>query len=299
MILTIICHTGVSSKSLDNNKEKALQNLVIEAVKKVFFIKGKNCVDGVEEAIKHMESSGIANAGIGAVCQRDGAQRMDASIMYSKGLQAGAVGSLRGVLHPISVARIIMEKNQFVNLAFDEAYNLAIERGVEKIKVSNSKGCNPDDSLEIHGTVGCVCFDNNGNLCAGTSTGGLIGAHPGRIGDSPIIGAGTYCNEVGGVSMTGIGENIVRFCAAKRVIDIQQFEKLQPQDAINKMMGEFSERFNSSIGTIVLNNRGDFGVGFIGERMAWAVIQRKGNVIRLFNGIRPKEIKEMDLKEKT
>ncbi len=297
MISTIICHAGVSSKKLDIDKERALQNLVIEAVKRAFFIKGKNCVDGVEEAIKHMESSGIANAGIGAVCQKDGAQRMDASIMYSKDLQAGAVGSLRGILHPISVARIIMEKNEFVNLAFDEAYKLAIEYGVEKLTSSNTKDCNPDDSLDVHGTVGCVCLDANGDLCAGTSTGGLKDAYPGRIGDSPIIGAGTYCNEIGGVSMTGIGENIVRFNAAKRIIDILQFENLQPQEAIKKLMSEFNERFNSSIGTIALNNRGDFGVSFNGEEMAWAVIQRKGNSIKLFNGIRPKEIKKLVLEE--
>lgn len=295
----IICHSGVSSVEIPLEKAQLLQKIVMDAAKAGVSILenselNKNCVDAVEEAIRLMESSGISNAGRGAVRQQDGKQRMDASIMYSKNLETGSVASLRGILHPISVARLIMQSQKFCNLAFDEAYKLAKEHNLEELSELNAVPGplkkETKNQKNMHGTVGAVCLDENSDLCAGTSTGGLVGATPGRIGDTPIIGAGTYCNEFAGASLTGVGEYNMKILGAKRVIDLIQYQKKMPQEAADQLIKEFTEKFSVSLGVIVLNNKGEYGVAFQGKAMPWLVIQEiKGNNY-LSYGLRKNEI---------
>lgn len=274
-------------------------------------------LDIVERAINILEDSGIVNAGLGSVAQKDGVQRMDASIMRGSDLEYGAVGSLRGFQNPISVAKLILLKDDGHNMyAHDFAARLAEAAGIKKI----IKGKNPPDAKKMqqhdkppyddneeHGTVGAVCciplnvdsILSDGNsptistLAAGTSTGGFGSCEPGRIGDSCIIGAGTYANSLAAISCTGHGESIVKLGVSKSIADKYKMVQLQGrgnennhvliQNAVDGVMDEFSALFpneRDSLGVIALDRNFHLGIGIKGKALVWAalgVVFDKGN----------------------
>ncbi len=266
----ILLHGGVRL----GGKSAARRDQTIDVMKNATragykrLISNGSAVDGVETAINIMEESGILNAGLGAVIQADGKQRMDASIMRSNPLKAGAVASLRGILHPISVARQIMENTPNVMFAEDFAKDMALTWGdaqlPEKQRLQKKKPSKGN-------TVGSVALDSNGILAAGTSTGGLSNSPPGRIGDSPIIGAGTYANHFGAASATGIGENILKLSITRLTTFYLEFNKLSPQASVDRALEYYKSYFDSILGLIVLDTLGHWGVGFIGQEMPWAV----------------------------
>lgn len=298
----IIAHSGVSS-GFKKERIKNHQDIVTKAVLKAWNL-GKSspednfCVDAVECAINVMENSGIVNAGLGSVKQADGYQRMDASIMRGIDLEFGAVLSLRGYKNPISLARYIMEKVERNKIyAHDFAKLLADQISLEKLQNNHNQGIKSfkvnkyqDDA---HDTVGSVSCCPKGLLCAGTSTGGLKGANPGRIGDSPIIGAGTYCNKFCGVSLTGIGENVVKLTLGKRVVDLVHLHDKNPQESVDYALNEYKNHFpgdKDSVGIISINYKGEFGVGIKGASMGWAAIGcNKKNQNFLIYGSLPNE----------
>jgi beta-aspartyl-peptidase (threonine type) len=201
---------------------------------------GGSALDAVEAAVRALEDEPLLNAGTGAYLQADGVARLDASLMASDG-RAGAVAQVPLLRHPVSLARFLLEQDAHVMLAGPEALTLAARLGHETGVVATPakieywrqhlddhcrrldyaamaaawKGENPR-----LGTVGCVALDAEGRLAAGTSTGGTGQCYPGRVGDTPIIGAGTYCTPLVAVSMTGIGERIMVKLAAKRLADL-------------------------------------------------------------------------------
>ncbi len=189
---------------------------------------GGTSLDAVEHCINRMEDSPLFNAGKGAVLTEAGENEMDASIMSGSDLNAGAVAGVKSIKNPISAARKVMEASKHVMLAGEGAEHFADSMGIilrdpsyfftEKSWKSLQKARKSDK----HGTVGCVALDQHGNLAAGTSTGGMTNKMPGRIGDSPVIGAGTYADNAScAVSATGHGEffirNIVAYDIAARM----------------------------------------------------------------------------------
>jgi beta-aspartyl-peptidase (threonine type) len=201
---------------------------------------GANALDAVEVAVRWLEDEPLLNAGTGSYLQADGVARMDASLMSSQG-RAGAVAQVPNLKHPISLARYILEQDAHVMLTGVEALQLALKLGHESGVVATptkiaywqehltEASRNLDyaqmaaDWKRDHprlGTVGCVALDADGCLAAGTSTGGTGQCYPGRVGDSPIIGAGTYCTPKAGVSMTGVGERMMVLLSAKRLCDL-------------------------------------------------------------------------------
>ena len=221
-----------------------------------------------------MESSGVINAGKGAVIQNDGAQRMDCSIM-SDSLEYGAISSLRGFENPISIARLIMEENKGHGCySFDFATKIAENSGISFSKLKKSEPSDFDDGIQspLGETCGAVALDSNGHLCAGTSTGGRKGCAPGRIGDSSTIGAGTYCNDIAAVSNTGHGEWIVKMNSAKRIVDLIQFDLLHPQEAVTRAGIEYENHSHSTIGSISVDKDGNWGVNIVGKSMNWAMV---------------------------
>lgn len=307
--VTIIAHSGVSGIF---KKEEELKKGLLISIKSALLgfeklIHGESSTDAVEMSINFMEASGHVNAGAGSVLQADGIQRMDASIMNSK-LECGCVSQIQGFLHPISIARTIMDKKYSIlgsikgqlpdHISFDPEHTKIIAEfnNAKKFDTHNYSKIDliqleeefrffklmkkPDVSLtgetedEEAGadTVGTVALDFNGLLTAGTSTGGRGNCLPGRIGDSPIIGAGTYCNSFGGASMTGFGEDVVRNCCAKRVIDLIKFNDYNAQLAVDRMLKEFKETSRNSLGAIAVDHLGNFGVGMNGICMNWAVV---------------------------
>jgi beta-aspartyl-peptidase (threonine type) len=220
---------------------------------------GWDALSVVERVIALMEDSGVFDAGKGSFLNKDGYIEMDASIMNSDG-KAGAVGGVRTVRNPIRLARLVMEESPHIMLIgqgaerFGERFNLP-----PFIPKENPLGFSTD-------TVGAVAIDKRGKIAAGTSTGGIRGKLPGRIGDSPIIGAGTYASFWGGISATGLGEDIIRFGLAKK-IDIF-LREYSAQDAV-KMVIEEARSKDIECGVIVIDRKGNRGIGYTTKAMAW------------------------------
>jgi beta-aspartyl-peptidase (threonine type) len=201
---------------------------------------GGAALDAVEAAVRALEDEPLLNAGTGAYLQADGVARLDASLMSSDG-RAGAVVQAPLLRHPVSLARYLLDQDAHVMLAGPEALTLAARLGLEIGVVATpakiaywqehlDEACRGLDYTAMAaawkkenprlGTVGAAAVDAEGRLAAGTSTGGTGQCYPGRVGDTPIIGAGTYCTPRVAVSMTGVGERILVKLAAKRLADL-------------------------------------------------------------------------------
>jgi beta-aspartyl-peptidase (threonine type) len=202
---------------------------------------GGSALDAVETAVCRLEDEPLLNAGTGAYLQADGVARLDASLMSSDG-RAGALAQVPNLKNPIRLARYLLEQDAHVMLSGLEARELASRLGYEtgvlatsekiaywrdhlseatlKLDYADMAGAWKRDNARRLGTVGCVAVDRSGRLAAGTSTGGTGQCYPGRVGDTPIIGAGTYCTPRAAVSMTGVGERIMVLLSAKRLCDL-------------------------------------------------------------------------------
>ena len=197
---------------------------------------GGSSLDAVQEAVRVMEDSGVLNAGRGSVLNHEGFAELDAAVMNGNGRTAGAVAAVRHVANPIDMARLVMDEGKHVLLAGPGAERFAIERGMslvpdgyfvterrrkelnEAIDADLHPHKGPFSSCHPMGTVGAVALDSHGDLAAATSTGGLTNKRYGRVGDSPLVGAGTYAeNGVCAISCTGAGEYFIRYAAASDV----------------------------------------------------------------------------------
>ena len=216
----------------------------------------------VECATNLLEQSGLFNAGRGAKRQRDGVQRMDAAIMEGAHLKAGAIASIEGIVHPITAARLVMEETGHVLLVgpfagrfarhfkLDRHHSTDVHRRLSYDRILARQR---RSTTEWHGTVGAVALDRSGTVAAGTSTGGINSMLPGRVGDSPLIGCGVYAdNRSGAVSMTGIGEGIIRLVMAKSICDRLAMGK-SPAVAARQMLRELVSRVRGSAGALILS----------------------------------------------
>ena len=236
---------------------------------------GGSGLDAVEATIKVMEDSPLFNAGKGAVFTGAGTNELDASIMDGATLQGGAVAGVKTVKNPISAARKVMEKTWHVLLAGEGADAFAKEQGLDIVDNSyfhtehrfKSLIKAKEKEMEKHGTVGCVALDKKGNLAAGTSTGGLTNKRWGRVGDSPIIGAGTYAsNETCAVSATGQGEYFIRGSVAFDIAAQMDYEKKSVQTAAQAVIDKLTERGGTG-GVIVMDRKGNIAMPFNTEGM--------------------------------
>jgi beta-aspartyl-peptidase (threonine type) len=276
----IIVHGGAHNRG--TNEVERHKEVIVACESAYEVLQQQTAVDAVEHAIKLLESSDYLNAGVGSFLQLDGRVRMDASIMKSD-LAAGAVMGVEDVEHPISVARKVMETTQHVALAGPLATEFARSVGfprydprtrpkvelwfdiMEKLrtKTTYEQLFHVDqfilDDAEALGTVGCVAMDKHGRLAAGTSTGGLKMNVPGRVGDSPIIGAGTYCSEYGGVSCTGVGEKIMVICLAKEVSNFFKYNPRKTAADAARFGIQLLDRINGRGGLICIDGRGWIG----------------------------------------
>jgi beta-aspartyl-peptidase (threonine type) len=274
-------HAGVSEKVRSVKDRLPTLDATILAVKAGYqlLLEGKSAIDAVERAVNVMESSGATNSGKGSVLQTDGRQRMDATIMDSK-LNCGAVASMRGFENPISIARYIMDRQDgHYFYAQDFASELALAHGGFKLLKEKPPNTISNIISEIPegNTVGSVAFDGTDGLAAGTSTGGRGQCAAGRIGDSAIIGAGTYCNSAAAVSNTGHGEWIVKLNCAKSVVDLIQKQQLPPQVAVDQVGREYKAMNDKTLGTICVNTMGEWGILMVGGSMHWALIHELNN----------------------
>lgn len=246
---------------------------------------GRSAVDAVEAAVCALEDDPLFNAGHGAVFTADGGQEMDAAIMDGRDRRAGAVGGILGPRNPVRVARALMEQDGPVfmvgegaldvargaGLLFEEtAYFQTDERrrSLEAFLALQAEGKSSDDPSLLHGTVGAVALDVQGNLAAATSTGGFTGKRPGRIGDSPIIGAGTFADNAScAVSATGSGEVFIRWTAASEIAARMQHAGETLEEAANHMVHDVLAPRDGSGGLIAVDREGNLSMPFNCEGM--------------------------------
>jgi len=224
-------------------------------------------LDAAEAAVTVLEDNPLFNAGTGSTLNSLGQVEMDAAIMEGYTLRAGAVAAVQGIKNPVQLARRVIEDGRHVLLAGYGALLFARQIGFPE--------CPPESLIvehekkrweEKHGTVGCVALDSNGRIAVATSTGGIFGKLPGRVGDSPLLGCGTYANEVGGVSCTGNGEAIIRVVMAKTALEFLQ-SGADPQTAAHQAVAFLAEKTSSTAGLIVINQQGQIGYARNTERM--------------------------------
>jgi beta-aspartyl-peptidase (threonine type) len=231
---TIVIHggAGAMNPNMEESSKQDYLNSLTEAliIGKEILANDGSSLDAVEQVVRFLEDDSLFNAGRGAVFTSEGKNELDASIMDGRDLSSGAVAGVTIIKNPISLARLVKEKTSHVLFAGKGADELGIEFGVEIVDPSYFFVFERYEALErmmekIKGTVGCVAIDQYGNISAATSTGGLTGKMPGRVGDTPIINAGTYANnKTCGVSATGIGELFIKNAACYQVSVLMEYE---------------------------------------------------------------------------
>ncbi len=236
--------------------------------------RGGSALDAVEAAVRVMEEDPIFNAGRGSALTMEGQIEMDAAIMDGATLRAGAVGAVRNILHPVSLARLVMEKTPHILIVGEGALRLARLYGIEEVPLETlvterqRLQWKTAASFPYEGdTVGAVAIDEKGNVAAATSTGGLIGKMPGRLGDTPLIGCGTYAdNLTGAASATGIGEAIIKVVLAKTACDFMA-QGLHPDEAARRAIQILENRAGGRGGLILVDREGRLGWAFNTECM--------------------------------
>lgn len=231
-------------------------------------------LDVVEGTVRLLEDSGQFVAGKGSHPNTDGAWELDASICDGATRRCGAVAALTGVYPPISIARAVMERTERVLLVGDGARRFALEQGFAMIDIPSkffvTAGPRDDTALgSLHGTVGAVALDLKGNIAAATSTGGTFGKPPGRVGDSPIVGAGTWADASIGVSCTGIGEYFVRTAAAHKVAMLHELAGDALDGAVHSVIAEIGG-IGGHGGVIAIDRAGTVTYAFNTESMRLA-----------------------------
>jgi len=218
--------------------------------------RGAPALDAVEAAVVLLERSGRFNAGKGAKRQQDGIARLDASIMDGRVLSAGAVAGLEGILTPVRVARAVMEQTPHVMLVGAQARKLARRFKIEAYHFPPMSQRRSSPTMSKLGTVGAVALDRFGHVAAATSTGGIGIMLPGRVGDSPLIGAGTYADDrSGAVSMTGEGEAITRAGLAREICLLME-QGASPLQAGRLALRRMRSRIDGHAGAIILSRTG-------------------------------------------
>jgi beta-aspartyl-peptidase (threonine type) len=310
--LGFIIHGGagvIRRGSLTPEREKEYRDKLEEALLAGYkaLQSGKTSLDAVEVAIRILEDSPLFNAGKGAVFTNDGKNELDASIMDGKTLAAGAVAGLHRVKNPITLARAVMEKSEHVMMIGDGAEKFAAEQKVELVdpkyfftqprwdglqkvlkeekeketaKPKTSALPAKEEPANKFGTVGAVALDKDGNLAAGTSTGGMTNKKYGRVGDAPIIGAGTYANNDScAVSATGWGEYFIRLSVARDICSIMEYRALPIQNAADMVIKQKLQRLGGDGGIIGMDKFGNMGISFNSEGMYRAYINSDGKPV--------------------
>lgn len=275
----IIVHGGAGSipeeelpDRLDGCKEAALEGWKV-------LDQGGAALEAVEVAVTALEDNPLFNAGIGSSLNALGEAEMDAAIMAGRDLSAGAVAAVKSIKNPIRLARRVLEDGRHLLLAGNGALSFARQAGFPE--------CSPESLIvetqrrrwrEKHGTVGCVALDGAGNLAAGTSTGGAFDKLPGRVGDSPLIGCGTYANDVAGVSCTGDGEAIIRTVMGKTASEFIR-DGCDPAEAAERAVALLEEKTGARAGLIIVDRQGRSGYARNTARMPVCLISDGAKIV--------------------
>ena len=284
---------GLMTPELEAQYKAALQKALEEGYH--VLEQGGTALDAVEIAVKHLEDSPLFNAGKGSVFTAEETHEMDASIMDGKTRNAGGVSLITGIKNPVSLARDVMEKSEHVFLAgggamqFAKQLNYKLEdasyfydefRHKQWLEIKDTDQFQLDHSKKKDskfGTVGAVACDQNGNIAGATSTGGMTNKKWGRVGDSPMIGAGTYANnKTCAVSCTGSGEYFIRGVVAYDVSCLMEFKGLSVEEAANEVIQKRVLELGGDGGLIAIDSKGNIAMPFNTEGMYRAFKTSKG-----------------------
>jgi beta-aspartyl-peptidase (threonine type) len=287
----IVVHGGCGALESDPTVREQFQGGAEKAAKAGWeVLQGKRtALDAVEVAVRILEDEPLFNAGRGSVLTSEGQLEMDAAIMDGTNLKAGSVAGISTVANPISLARKVMEKTDHVMIAYSGAERFASKVGMptvseadfiterSKSKLSAAKGTFSEGvqqtlvtEVEGYGTVGAVAVDSEGNIAAATSTGGITGQLPGRVGDTPIVGSGVYAdNSVGAASATGHGESIMKMTLSRLALWLIEQGK-SPQEAADEAVKQMGRRVNGLGGLILVDKNGQIGIQTSTKLITWA-----------------------------
>lgn len=275
----IVIHGGAGAMAKDKmtpDMDKQYRDALADALNtgKKILEDGGSALDAVEKTINRMEDNPLFNAGKGAVFTHDGKNELDAAIMDGSNLAAGSVVCVTDIKNPISAARKVMTNSPHVMLSGAGASQFAKEQGLEIVPSSyfyterRFKELQEILKNEKMGTVGCCAFDKNGNLAAGTSTGGMSNKKYNRIGDAPIIGAGTYANNsTCAVSATGHGEYFIRWTVAHDISALIEYKGLSLKEASDLVVMDKLVKAGGSGGVICVDKLGNVAMPFNSEGM--------------------------------
>ncbi len=268
----IVIHGGAGfmNKEIHDSVKQLYMKSLESALKlgKDILEKGGSSLDAVESVVKFLEDDSLFNAGRGAVFTSAGTHELDASIMYGADMTCGAVTGVKHIKNPIALARLVKEKTRHVLLSGEGAEEFAKKMNVEIVDQnyfyteSSYQSLKRFEEKNKQGTVGCVALDKNGNLSSATSTGGMTGKMPGRIGDSPLVNAGTYANnKTCAVSCTGTGELFIRNTVAYNISALMEMKNMTLQQAAEEM----------------INKRLEKGTGGL------IAVDKDGNIVMIYN----------------
>jgi len=290
--IVLVAHSGAGDYSkMTPQAIEARRDGMLKAIQAGYAIlmRGGTSLDAVEATIRVMEDSGLYDAGRGAYYTKDGVPEMDAAIMDGRTLQAGSVASVKHIANPIHLARLVMEKTPHVLLVADGAEEFAKSQGIELVSpyyfYTEREWQRFQDADKLkkegpgHGTVGVVALDQSGNLAAGTSTGGTVLKMPGRVGDSPIIGAGTYANNDScAVSATGTGEYFMRNVVASDICARVRYVHVPLAEAANAVVMKELVAQHGDGGVIALDRQGNVATPFNTTGMMTGTVRSDGQI---------------------
>ena len=269
----LIVHGGAGAPHESEHSER--EAAVKRALEAGWAAMAGGALEAVVAAVRHMEDEPMLNAGIGATLNLDGEVELDAGVMEGTTLRAGAVGAVRDVRHPVDVARALMEDSRHVLLVGEGASRFARERGVEM--------CDPSIFLtdrqrrrweETSDTVGAAARDDQGHTAVAVSTGGMLRKLPGRVGDSPLPGAGFYADDSQGVACgTGVGEGFMRLCLCHLAV-VEMAHGMSAEEVARGAIEHLAKKVGGTGGLILIDPAGQGAMAFNTPFMAWA--QREG-----------------------
>ena len=302
-------HGGAGA--LDNVRDEKTAVRYLESIKRVLehgreiLLLGGSALQCVEACASQLEDDPVFNAGCGSVLNEHGQVEMDAAIMDGRDLSAGAVAGVGNIANPVQLARLVMTESEHVMLIADGAMHFADHCGMERVpddyfytpdRISQLKDAqlkgkivlDHDDNLENsedqkYGTIGAIAYDQQGNLAAATSTGGIVNKRMGRVGDSPIVGSGVYAdNETCAVSATGYGEDFMRTVIAKTISDFIFMKGLDAKQATEEGINYLKRKVSGRGGVIVIDSQGQCSSGFTTKKMIHGWIEHGGAAICRF-----------------
>jgi beta-aspartyl-peptidase (threonine type) len=300
---SLMVHGGAGA--LDNVKDNKTALRYLDSIRRILehgrevMELGGSALQAVEACASLLEDDPVFNAGCGSVLNENGKVEMDAAIMDGRDLSAGAVAAVDNIANPIQLARLVMTESEHVMLIAEGAMRFADHCGLERVpedyfytpdrveqlhqaRLRHKIMLDHDDSEQDsedqkYGTIGAIARDPGGNLAAATSTGGIVNKRMGRVGDSPIIGAGVFAdNETCAVSATGYGEDFMRSVIAKTISDYMLMQEMDASQATQAGIDYLTRKVSGRGGVIVIDRHGNCASGFTTKKMIHGWIERGG-----------------------